>query len=77
MREAVMILTLDPTKRRIELALAPDNAADGDQVESMLAIGAVLIGTVERVEPFGAFVRVGPGQTGLAHVSLIEQAHNV
>jgi small subunit ribosomal protein S1 len=25
----------------------------------------VLTGTVERVEPFGVFVRLGPGQTGL------------
>jgi small subunit ribosomal protein S1 len=25
----------------------------------------VLIGTVERHEPFGVFVRLGPGQTGL------------
>jgi small subunit ribosomal protein S1 len=62
---SVMIITIDPTKRRIGLALAPDNAAAGDQVESTVTVGAVLIGTVERVEPFGAFVRLGPGQTGL------------
>jgi small subunit ribosomal protein S1 len=62
---AVMILTIDPTKRRIGLALAPDNAAAGDQVESSVTVGAVLMGTVERVEAYGAFVRVGPGQTGL------------
>ena len=61
----VMILTIDPTKRRIGLALAPDNAAAGDQVESSVTVGAVLMGTVERVEAYGAFVRVGPGQTGL------------
>jgi small subunit ribosomal protein S1 len=34
-------------------------------VESTVAVGAVLIGSVERVEPFGVFVRLGPGQTGL------------
>ena len=28
-------------------------------------MGAVLTGSVERVEPFGVFVRLGPGQTGL------------
>ena len=37
----------------------------GDQVESSVTVGAVLTGTVERVENFGAFVRLGPGQTGL------------
>jgi small subunit ribosomal protein S1 len=61
----VMILTIDPAKRRIGLALAPDSAAAGDQVESSVTVGAVLVGTVERVESFGAFVRLGPGQTGL------------
>jgi small subunit ribosomal protein S1 len=30
-----------------------------------VAVGAVLTGTVERHEPFGVFVRLGPGQTGL------------
>jgi small subunit ribosomal protein S1 len=61
----VMILGIDPGKRRISLALAPDDASAGDQVESAVSVGAVLTGTVERVEPFGAFVRLGPGQTGL------------
>jgi small subunit ribosomal protein S1 len=61
----VMILTIDLAKRRIGLALAPDDARAGDRVESSVTVGAVLIGTVERVENFGAFVRLGPGQTGL------------
>ena len=61
----VLILTIDPAKRRIGLALAPDSAAAGDQVESTVTVGAVMLGTVERVESFGAFVRLGPGQTGL------------
>jgi small subunit ribosomal protein S1 len=61
----VMVVNVDLEKRRIALALAPDDAAPGAQVESTLAEGAVLTGTVERVEPFGVFVRLGPGQTGL------------
>ena len=62
---AVMIVAIDPSKRRIALALAPDGASVGDQMESAVSVGAVLTGTVERVEPFGVFVRLGPGQTGL------------
>ena len=62
---AVMILTLDAGKRRIGLALAPEGVAVGEQLASMVAVGAVLMGIVERVEPFGVFVRLGPGQTGL------------
>jgi small subunit ribosomal protein S1 len=61
----VMIVSFDPDKRRIGLALAPENAVAGQHVESAVAVGKVLTGTVERSEPFGVFVRVGPGQTGL------------
>ena len=62
---AVMIVTLDTGKHRIGLALAPEGAAVGEQMSSTVAVGAVLTGTVDRVEPFGVFVRLAPGQTGL------------
>jgi small subunit ribosomal protein S1 len=62
---SVMVVNIDSEKRRIALALAPEDAAPGQQIESTLAVGEVLSGTVERVEPFGVFVRLGPGQTGL------------
>ena len=62
---AVMVLTIDAGKRRIGLALAPEGVAVGEQLASTIAVGAVLMGSVERVEPFGVFVRLGPGQTGL------------
>ncbi len=61
---AVMILGLDLDKHRISLALAPEGLAPGQEVEELQA-GAVKTGTVERVEPFGLFVRLGPGQVGL------------
>jgi small subunit ribosomal protein S1 len=62
---AVMVMSIDSDKRRISLALAPDDAEAGARVDSTVAVGAVLMGTVERVEPYGVFVRLGPGQTGL------------
>ena len=61
----VMIINIDGEKRRIALALAPEDAAAGDQIASSVSLGAVLTGSVERVETFGVFVRLGPGQTGL------------
>lgn len=61
----VMIVSVDGGKRRIGLALAPDDAVPGAHVESAVVAGAVVIGTVERSEPFGVLVRLGPGQTGL------------
>ena len=62
---AVMIIGIDSGKRRIALALPPEGVAVGEQLESNVTVGAVLTGTVERIEPFGLFVRLGPGQTGL------------
>jgi len=62
---AVLIVAIDTQKRRIALALAPEGAVAGQQMESSVEVGAVLMGTVERHEPFGVFVRLGPGQTGL------------
>ena len=63
---AVLILSIDPDKRRIALALAPEGLVPGDQAEALtLTPGAVVTGTVERIESFGVFVRLGPGQTGL------------
>src|SRR5262249_38892902 len=61
----VLIIAIDREKRRVALALAPEGAELGQQMASRVEVGAVLIGTVERHEPFGAFVRLGPGQTGL------------
>jgi small subunit ribosomal protein S1 len=62
---AVVLLSVDAGRRRIALALAPEGAAVGEEVASAVSVGAVLTGTVERHEPFGVFVRLGPGQTGL------------
>jgi small subunit ribosomal protein S1 len=62
---SVMVVSIDSEKRRIALALAPEDTAPGQQIESTVAVGEVLSGSVERVEPFGVFVRLGPGQTGL------------
>jgi len=61
----VLITSIDRDKHRIGLAIAPEGSEPGTQVESTLAVGAVVTGTVERVEPFGVFLRVGPGQVGL------------
>jgi small subunit ribosomal protein S1 len=61
----VLVAGIDTERRRIALALAPEGAVPGAQLESGVAANAVLTGTVERVEPFGVFVRLGPGQTGL------------
>ncbi len=61
----VLVTSIDRDKHRIGLALAPEGMGDGEHVESRIAVGAVVTGTVERIEPFGVFLRIGPGQVGL------------
>jgi small subunit ribosomal protein S1 len=61
----VLVTSIDLDKRRIGLALAPDGATPGEQFESSIVVGTVVTGTVERIEPFGVFLRIGPGQVGL------------
>src|SRR5438128_7170594 len=70
----VLIVSVDPEKRRIALALAPEGATAGQQMESRVEVGAVLTGTVERLESFGVFVRLGPGQTGLIPIAELGMA---
>jgi small subunit ribosomal protein S1 len=61
----VLIVSIDGDRRRVALALAPEGAVAGQEMTSSVEVGALLTGTVDRVEPFGVFVRLGPGQTGL------------
>src|SRR3989475_4310757 len=70
----VMIVSVDPEKRRVALALAPEGAASGQQMESRVEVGAVLTGTVARLGAFGVFVRLGPGQTGLIPIAELAMA---
>ena len=61
----VLVTNIDFDKRRVGLALAPEGSTPGEQFESQIAVGTVISGTVERIEPFGIFLRIGPGQVGL------------
>ena len=56
------MLNVDAVRKRISLARIEEGESEGDV---SLAVGNRLTGTVERVENFGVFVRLGPGVTGL------------
>jgi small subunit ribosomal protein S1 len=72
---AVLIVNIDTEKRRVALALAPEGSVPGQHMQSTVEVGAVLAGTVERHEPFGVFVRLGPGQTGLVPTAELSMSH--
>jgi small subunit ribosomal protein S1 len=61
------ILSIDPDKKRIGVALVdPASSRSGATTGTReIASGARLTGKVERHEPFGVFVFLAPGRTGL------------
>lgn len=65
---AFEILTIDPAQKRIGVALVDEGssrAASVASVQGTLTPGAIVTGKVERHEPFGVFVFLAPGRTGL------------
>ncbi len=66
------ILSVDPEKKRIGVALVHDDAARAGATAAPttgIAPGARLTGKVERHETFGVFVFLAPGRTGLMPMS--------
>lgn len=61
------ILSIDPEKKRIGVALLPEGSAGARRSAPPTGIvpGARLTGKVERHEKFGVFVFLAPGRTGL------------
>ena len=69
----VRIITCDPEKKRLVLSgreVARDRRRQERRrrIDSM-QVGTVLEGTVETIKPYGAFVDMGDGISGLVHVS--------
>jgi len=71
MTAAFEILTIDLEKKRIGVALVPEGSARASSAITVqsIAAGARLSGKVERHEPFGVFVFLAPGRTGLIPAS--------
>ncbi len=61
----VQVLSIDPAKRRIGLGMKQLGDDPWDGVETRFPVGTRVEGSVERVKPFGVFVQVAPGVTGL------------
>ena len=72
--EAV-IITVEPKNHKLVLSaktIEKERAlAEKTQQASRLSIGSIAEGTVERIEPYGAFINIGEGLTGLCHISQI------
>jgi len=63
---AVLVLEVDPRRRRIALAPAPGGLAAGERVDPVvLKAGKTIAGRVEEVQPGAVVLRLGPGQLGV------------
>lgn len=65
----VVVLGIDPEKRRISLALKETGPDAWTDFCSRIKAGDVVRGKVVRIAPFGAFVEIEPGVEGLCHTS--------
>lgn len=71
----VVVITADPEKKKLVLSakevLRERAARDHEKKLNALQKGFVTEGVIERIEPYGCFVNIGDGLSGLVHISHI------
>ena len=71
----VVAITVEPEKKKLVLSpkVVARKKADAEQKNRLSALqkGIVTTGTVEKITPYGAFINIGEGLTGLVHISRI------
>lgn len=71
------VITVDREKKKLVLSakavLKEEAAQEHARKIAMIIPGSVLEGTVESLMPYGAFVNLGDGLSGLVHISQISQ----
>ncbi len=73
----VRVITVDESKKKLVLSakviLREKQQEERDRKIAMMAPGSVMEGTVESLMPYGAFVDLGDGVSGLVHISQISR----
>ena len=71
----VVVITADKEKKKLVLSakeVAKEKAAkEHEKKLNALQKGFITTGVIERIEPYGCFVNIGDGLTGLVHISQI------
>ena len=74
---SVRIIEVDENDRKLVLSaksvLREEEAKKTEEKMSKIAIGTVVTGKVERLENYGAFVRLPDGLSGLVHISQMSE----
>jgi small subunit ribosomal protein S1 len=71
----VEVLDVDLERERVSLSLKATQEDPWREFERKHQTGEVIAGTVTKLVPFGAFVRVGEGIEGLVHISELSDQH--
>src|SRR5579884_416577 len=71
----VEVLDVDLSRERISLSLKATQQDPWQEFASSHAVGELVYGRVTKLVPFGAFVQVGEGIEGLAHISEMAVHH--
>ncbi|GIU96726.1 MAG: hypothetical protein KatS3mg013_0529 [Actinomycetota bacterium] len=71
----VEVLDVELERERVSLSLKATQEDPWKEFERTSRAGTVITGTVTKLVPFGAFVRVAPGIEGLVHISEISNEH--
>lgn len=70
-----IVITADEATEKLVLSvkdvLKEQEMAERNSRVARLPVGTVVTGTVEKLTPYGAFVTIGDGLTGLVHISQI------
>ena len=70
-----LVITVQPEEKKLVLSvrdvLREQELEERNSRIARLPVGTVVAGEVERIEPYGAFVSIGNGLSGLLHVSQI------
>ena len=73
----VKIIDVVPEEKRLVLSakelLREEAKKEKDAKMQAVQVGLITDGTVETIKPYGAFVNIGDGVTGLLHVSQISE----
>lgn len=73
----VRVITVDPEKEKLVLSakeiLKEQQKEEHDHKVAMIVPGTILEGIVESLQPYGAFVDLKDGLSGLVHISQISQ----
>ena len=71
----VEVLDVDLERERVSLSLKATQEDPWREFERKNQTGEIISGTVTKLVPFGAFVRVGEGVEGLVHISELANEH--